>query len=38
VLELDYVRDITRVAVRYTSRPPLAPAPRAEAHVAVGDR
>ena len=28
VLELDYVRDITRVAVRYTSRPPLAPAPR----------
>jgi len=38
VLELDYVRDITRVAVRYTSRPPLAPASREEAHVAVGDR
>ena len=38
VLELDYVRDITRVAVRYTSRPPLAPASEEEPHVAVGDR
>ena len=36
VLELDYVRDITRVAVRYTSRPPLAPASREEPHVVVG--
>ena len=36
VLELDYVRDITRVAVRYTSRPPLAPASTEEPHVTVG--
>jgi len=38
VLELDYVRDITRVAVRYISRPPLAPASKEAPDVAVGDR
>jgi hypothetical protein len=39
VLELDYVRDITRVAVRYTSRPLAAPSseePRVD--LAVGHR
>ena len=40
VLELDYVRDITRVAVRYTPRPPRPPACREEPRddLAVGDR
>jgi hypothetical protein len=42
VLELDYVRDMTRVAVRYISRPPLAAAsreePRVDGPVALGDR
>ena len=33
VLELDYVRDITRVAVRYTARPPLAPGSGEEPQV-----
>jgi len=40
VLELDYVRDITRVAVRYTARPPRPPASREERHdeLALGGR
>ena len=40
VIELDYVRDITRVAVRYTPRPPRPPAHREEPHgdLAMGDR
>ena len=38
VLEIDFVRDITRVAVRYRSRPSRAPASSEEPHVAVGDR
>jgi hypothetical protein len=42
VLELDYVREITRVAARYVPRPRLAPEPGSEAldapPVAIGNR
>jgi hypothetical protein len=38
VLELDYVRDITRVAVRYTARPLAAPAEEAGIALAGIDR
>ena len=42
VLEIDYVREITRVAARYVPRAPMAPGPRREAvddhRVALGDR
>jgi len=42
VLELDYVREVTRVAARYVPRPRLAPTPGKEARddgpVGIGDR